>query len=151
MTMATLIEAPPGADGTRLTVRLPARVRWIDNTSHGIPYITLMRRVVLDSSVVISAFRSRQGASFRLLGFVSERRLVPLATPVLLLQYEEVLKRPEQRHVSGLTLAQIDTALSALADAIEPVDIYFAWRPQLRIRTTRWSWTRQSTDGPMRL
>lgn len=86
---------------------------------------------MLDSSVVISAFRSRQGASYRLLGLVSERRLVPFATPALFLEYEEVLKRPEQRHISGLTLTRVDAALSALADAIEPVDVHFAWRPQL--------------------
>ncbi|WP_254073162.1 putative toxin-antitoxin system toxin component, PIN family [Acidisphaera sp. S103] len=86
---------------------------------------------MLDSSVVISAFRSRQGASHRLLGLVSDRRLVPLAAPALFLEYEAVLKRPEQRQISGLTLAQIDTALSALADVIEPVDVHFAWRPQL--------------------
>ncbi|HEX4365837.1 MAG TPA: putative toxin-antitoxin system toxin component, PIN family [Rhodopila sp.] len=90
-----------------------------------------MRRVVLDRTVVVSAFRSRQGASYKVPGLVADRRLVPLATPALFLEYEEVLKRPEQRHISGLTLAQIDAALSALADAIEPVDLHFAWRPQL--------------------
>jgi predicted nucleic acid-binding protein len=43
-----------------------------------------------------------------------------------------VLKRPEQREVSGLTLAQVDAALAALAAAIEPVEVRFGWRPQLR-------------------
>jgi putative PIN family toxin of toxin-antitoxin system len=90
-----------------------------------------VRRVVLDSSVVISAFRSRYGASHRLLGLVADHRLVPLASPALFLEYEEVLKRPEQREVSGLTLAQVDAALAALAAAIEPVEVRFAWRPQL--------------------
>jgi putative PIN family toxin of toxin-antitoxin system len=87
--------------------------------------------VVLDSSVVISAFRSRHGASHRLLGLVAERRLVPLATPALFLECEEVLKRPDQREISGLTLSQVDAALAALASAIEPVEVRFAWRPQL--------------------
>ena len=41
------------------------------------------------------------------------------------------MKRPDQRKVSKLTLSQIDTALAALAAAIEPVNIRFAWRPQL--------------------
>jgi putative PIN family toxin of toxin-antitoxin system len=91
-----------------------------------------MNRVVLDSSVIVSAFRSRNGASRRLLGLVAGRRLVPLATPALFLEYEDVLKRPEQREVSGLTVAQIDTALAALAAAVEPVEVRFAWRPQLR-------------------
>jgi putative PIN family toxin of toxin-antitoxin system len=111
--------------GRSIRVSLPG------DTSHRVCYIPNVRRVVLDSSVVISAFRSRQGASHRLLGLVSERRLVPLATPALFLEYEEVLKRPEQRRISGLTLGQVDAVLSALAAAIEPVDVHFAWRPQL--------------------
>ncbi|MEA2772982.1 MAG: hypothetical protein QOD93_5944 [Acetobacteraceae bacterium] len=80
---------------------------------------------------MISAFRSRLGAAYRILGLVAERRLVPLATPALFLEYEAVLKRPEQRAVSGLSLGQLDVALAALAAAVEPVDVHFAWRPQL--------------------
>lgn len=90
-----------------------------------------MRRVVVDSSVVTSAFRSRHGASHRLLGLIADRRLVPLATPALFLEYEEVMKRKEQREASGLTLVQIDAALAAFAAAVEPVEVRFAWRPQL--------------------
>ena len=86
---------------------------------------------MLDSSVVISGFRSRRGASYKLLDLAAGRQLVLLATPALFLEYEEVLKRPEQREVSGLTLAQVDAALAALAGAVEPVEAHFAWRPQL--------------------
>jgi predicted nucleic acid-binding protein len=57
--------------------------------------------------------------------------LVPLATSTLFLGYEEALKRPEQRAVSGLTLHQIDLALSALASRVEAVETRFSWRPQL--------------------
>jgi predicted nucleic acid-binding protein len=97
-----------------------------------------VKRVVLDSSVVVSAFRSLNGASFRLLGMVANRRLVPLAMPSLFLEYEDVLKRPEQRAVSGLSLAQVDAALAALAAAIEPVEVRFARGRSFRTRTTRW-------------
>jgi putative PIN family toxin of toxin-antitoxin system len=90
-----------------------------------------VKRVVLDSWVVVSAFRSRHGASFPLMGLVAEGRLVPLATPALFLEYEDVLKRPEQRAVTRLTLAQVETALAALALMIEPVVVRFTWRPQL--------------------
>ena len=86
---------------------------------------------MLDSSVIGSAFRSRLGASSRLLGLVDDGCLVPLATPALFLEYEDVLKRPEQRAVSGLSLADVDVALAALAARTEPVDVRFAWRPQL--------------------
>ena len=85
----------------------------------------------MDSSVVVSAFRSRRGASYRLLEFVAERRLVPLATPALFLEYKDVLKRPAQRAVSGLIPARVDAVLSALASAVEPVEVRFAWRPRL--------------------
>ncbi len=90
-----------------------------------------MKHVVLDSSVVVSAFRSRHGAANRVLGLVAARRIVPLATPALFLEYEDVLKRPEQRAVSGLSLAEVDEALDALAAAVEPVEVRFTWRPQL--------------------
>lgn len=86
---------------------------------------------MLDSSVVVSALRSRHGASNRVLGLLAERRIVPLATPALFLEYEEVLKRPEQRAVTGLTLGEVDAVLAALAAAVEPVEVRFTWRPQL--------------------
>jgi predicted nucleic acid-binding protein len=57
--------------------------------------------------------------------------LVPLLTPALFLQYEDVLKRPEQLRVSRLTLTQVDEILAALASAAEPVTIHYSWRPQL--------------------
>ena len=96
-----------------------------------VSYVAGVRRVVLDTSVVASALRSQHGASHKLLGLVADRRLVPLATPALFLEYEDVLKRPEQRAVSGLTLVQVDAVLAALASVIEPVEVRFAWRPQL--------------------
>ena len=85
--------------------------------------------MVLDTSVVASAFRSRRGASWLVLSLVAARRLVPLATTALFLEYEDVLKRPEQRMASGLSAEQVDAALSALAAAIEPVEVHFTWRP----------------------
>jgi len=62
---------------------------------------------------------------------VSERLLVPLLTPALFLQYEDVLKRPEQLQACRLTSAQVDLILAALASAAEPITIHYSWRPQL--------------------
>jgi len=90
-----------------------------------------MRRIVLDTSVVVAAFRSRQGASNAVLGLVAQRRLVPLATVALFLEYEDVLKRAEQREATRLTLEAVDRILAALASAMEPVEVHYAWRPQL--------------------
>jgi putative PIN family toxin of toxin-antitoxin system len=66
------------------------------------------------------------------LRLVADRRLVLLATPPLFLEYEDVLGRPEQRLVHGLTLEAIQEFLAELAAIVEPVDIHFQWRPQVR-------------------
>jgi putative PIN family toxin of toxin-antitoxin system len=88
-------------------------------------------RVVLDTSVVVTALRSRAGASNLVLRKVAAGRLQAVATTALLLEYEAVLKRPEQRLVTGLRLDDIERILGALARVLEPVDVYFQWRPQL--------------------
>ena len=90
-----------------------------------------MLRLVLDTCVLVSAFRSSRGASWKLLELVAHRRVVPIGTIALFLEYEEVLKRAEQRAMSGLSLTQVDGVLAALASAMEPVEQHFAWRPQL--------------------
>ncbi len=88
-------------------------------------------RVVLDTAVVVSAFRSRLGASFQVLQAVREHRLVAIATTTLFFEYEGVLERPEQRAVMGLSLTDLDIALGALAKLIEPIDVRFRLRPRL--------------------
>ena len=86
----------------------------------------------MDTCVVVTAFRSRNGASRVVLDWVGDRLLVPLLTPALLLQYEDVLKRPEQLRASRLTPEQVNEILAALASAAEPVTIHYTRRPQLR-------------------
>src|SRR5262249_56284248 len=70
------------------------------------------------------------GAGNAVLRLVANRRLVPLATPPLFLEYEDVLKRPEHRLAHGLSLEAIDEFLAELAALIEPVEVHFQWRPQ---------------------
>ena len=86
--------------------------------------LLVVLRVVLDTSVLTAASRSRRGASLVLLQAVSGGRLTPLATPSLLLGYEEALKGPEQREVSKLSLADVARVLGVLAVAIEPVAVH---------------------------
>ncbi len=92
----------------------------------------MMRRIVLDTDVVVTALRSASGGSNAVLMAVAHGQLVPLVTPALFLESEAVLKRPEQRLAHGLDLFAIDRFLAALAAASEAVEISFRWRPQLR-------------------
>jgi putative PIN family toxin of toxin-antitoxin system len=91
-----------------------------------------VRRIVLDTSVVVAGLRTRLGAGNAVLRLVAERRLVALATPPLFLEYEDVLKRAEQRLAHGLTLEEVDQFLAEFAALIEPVELHFRWRPQSR-------------------
>jgi putative PIN family toxin of toxin-antitoxin system len=90
-----------------------------------------VNRVVLDTCVVTAALRSRNGASRLILDWAADGLVKPLATVALFLEYEDVLKRPEQLTASRLTVAQVDQWLSALASAVEPVIVHYTWRPQL--------------------
>jgi putative PIN family toxin of toxin-antitoxin system len=90
-----------------------------------------MFKAVLDTAVIVTALRSATGGSNAILREVAHRRLTPLVTAALFLEYEAVLKRPEQRLAHGLGLKDIDRFLAALASACEPVEISFQWRPQL--------------------
>jgi putative PIN family toxin of toxin-antitoxin system len=90
-----------------------------------------MYRVVLDTDIIVTALRSATGGSNAVLREAAHGRITPLATPALFLEYEAVLKRPEQRLVHGLGLRDIDRFLSALAAACEAVEVSFQWRPQL--------------------
>jgi putative PIN family toxin of toxin-antitoxin system len=95
-------------------------------------YIAGDMRLVLDTNVILTAFRSRSGASAELLRRARRGRAQLLASVPLFVEYEAVLMRQEQRDASGLTEAEVGLVLDALAALIEPVETFFLWRPQLR-------------------
>ena len=82
-------------------------------------------------SVIVARLRSRLGASNRMLELVAEQRLIPLVTTALFLEYEEVLKRAEQRLTTGMSEVNIAGFLGAFVSAAEPVEVHFLWRPLL--------------------
>jgi len=89
-------------------------------------------KVVLDTSVIVSALRSRIGASAALLEMAEWRAFEVLATPALFLEYEEVVYREEHRAVHRLSGDRIDVFLRGLAAIMTPVQVYYQWRPQMR-------------------
>ncbi len=91
-----------------------------------------MHRVLLDTNVLVAALLSSSGASYALLQAVSTRRLKFVASPAVWLEYEAVLKRDDMRAKHGFSLRDIDGFLRALALWVEPVQLHYFWRPQLR-------------------
>ena len=87
-------------------------------------------QIVLDTKVLVTAFRSRLGASYKLLTLLKDTRWqVNLSTP-LLLEYEEVLKRPGL--VAGFSNETIDVFLDGLCAISDQHDIFYLWRPLAR-------------------
>lgn len=89
-------------------------------------------RLVLDTSVLVAAIRSDAGASRRLLVAGLERRLTLLASVPLMIEYQAVMTRPEHLAASGLSAADVDGLLDAVAAVAEPVRLAFLWRPAVR-------------------
>src|SRR5271170_6788707 len=88
-----------------------------------------MIEVVLDTNVLVAAFRSSLGASYQLLQTLEERRWRPVISPALALEYESVLKRRVGE--SGLSAAAVDDFIEYLCSRARLVQVYFRWRPML--------------------
>jgi len=89
-------------------------------------------RLVLDTSVLVAAFRSPTGASRQLLRLLSQHRFQLVASSVLYLEYEEVLTRPEQVAVHGVAVQDVGSFLLAASEFTDQVRVFYGYRPQLR-------------------
>jgi putative PIN family toxin of toxin-antitoxin system len=87
-------------------------------------------RVVLDTNVLVSAARSKRGASAKVLSLVGKGRFEILVSVPLLLEYEAVLLRDLE---PGGPEWQVRTdILDYLCAVAGQQEIFFLWRPQLR-------------------
>ncbi|MBM3145179.1 MAG: putative toxin-antitoxin system toxin component, PIN family [Chloroflexi bacterium] len=85
--------------------------------------------IVIDTNVILSALRSKRGASFKLLSLVGTKRFEIHDSVALVLEYEDVI----QRYRAELGLSQDDVAIfiDALCSMARHQNIYFLWRPSL--------------------
>lgn len=86
-------------------------------------------QVILDTNIVYSALRSRNGASFLLLSLLSSPKLEINVSVPLVLEYEDVLKRPDPGLV--FTPDEIDRFLDNLCLRANRHDVFYLWRPLL--------------------
>jgi predicted nucleic acid-binding protein len=80
-------------------------------------------RLILDTSIVISATRSFIGASRLLVNMAFLRRFELLLSVPLSFEYESVLKRAAQVEASGLTLEDAEELLASLMYVGLPVEL----------------------------
>ena len=89
-----------------------------------------MLRIVIDTSVLVAALRSRRGAAFRLLSLVGSNAFDHCLSTPLLFEYEAVMKRPGG--VIRMTPEQTEPILDYLCATAHRQRIHFLWRPFLR-------------------
>jgi putative PIN family toxin of toxin-antitoxin system len=83
--------------------------------------------IVLDTNVLVAALRSRRGSSYRLLSLVDAGFFEINVSVPLVLEYEDVLSRPELR----LSPEDARDAVDYLCTIGNRHQIHFLWRPYL--------------------
>src|SRR5437763_284577 len=87
-----------------------------------------MYKIVLDTNVIVSALRSRRGASFAVLQRIGDA-WEPLISVPLILEYEAVGKREAAR--LRIPVSTVDAIVTAFCYAGRETDVYFRVRPFL--------------------
>jgi putative PIN family toxin of toxin-antitoxin system len=89
-------------------------------------------RIVIDTSVIVSALLGASGASRELVRRCLQGEYQPLMGNSLFLEYESVVLREEIIAKCSLTKAEMFTLLDALMSISQWIDVYYLWRPNLR-------------------
>jgi len=87
-------------------------------------------QIVIDTNVLIAAFRSRTGASNKLISTIGDPRWELNVSTALVLEYEAVLKRTLKEQGKPVGLA--DESLDALVAVANRRSIATRYRPSLR-------------------
>ena len=97
----------------------------------GIRYNTIMKpSIVIDTCVLISALRSKKGASFKLISLVDSQKFSFSLSVPLVLEYESTAKRIARS--LGLTHADIEDIIDYLCTIGKHRKVHYLWRPNLK-------------------
>ena len=86
--------------------------------------------VVIDTNVLATAIRSKNGASYRLLMELPNGSYMPNISVPLFVEYEDVLKRESVN--TELSNQDIDAILDYFLSKAEIREIFYLWRPFLK-------------------
>jgi uncharacterized protein len=89
-------------------------------------------KYLLDTCIIISALRSKQGASHFLLRKAIMKELPIIMHFKLLAEYHDVLTRPDIISALIYTHEDIEKILISLVNVAEEVNPHFLWRPNLK-------------------
>jgi putative PIN family toxin of toxin-antitoxin system len=83
-------------------------------------------QIILDTNILVAAFRSKRGAANLLLDKLKDSRWQANVSTALLLEYEDVLKRPAMNDF--ISEPDVDIFLDGFCSIAEFHDIFFLWR-----------------------
>jgi putative PIN family toxin of toxin-antitoxin system len=83
----------------------------------------------MDTNILVSALRSRKGASFHLLSIIDEGKFELAISVPLVLEYESAAKKHSR--ASGLSVSDIDAIIDYICSIAKHYKIYYLWRPFL--------------------
>lgn len=89
-------------------------------------------RYLLDTNVLVAAFRSRSGASNALVRRALQGDLPLVVHHKLVFEYRDVLSRPDVMAQTGLAWADIELVLAHLVASACEVEVRYLWRPNLK-------------------
>lgn len=89
-------------------------------------------KVVIDTSVFVAGLRSNRGASHLILQKIGSAEIKGLVSVAVLLEYEDVLKRPSNLSAFEMTSQDIDVILDMICLRFEHIITHFLWRPCLK-------------------
>ncbi len=87
-------------------------------------------KIVMDTNVLVSALRSRKGASFKLLSLIDSGKFSLCVSVPLVLEYEAAAKK--ELRATGLNSSDIDGIIDYICRVSNHFKVYYLWRPFLR-------------------
>ncbi|MCH2158541.1 MAG: putative toxin-antitoxin system toxin component, PIN family [Oleiphilaceae bacterium] len=91
-----------------------------------------MTKIVVDTSVIISALIGEAGPSRQILRNCLTGSFSPMISTALFLEYEDVHQCPQIAELCPLKPEEIKELLSAFYSVCHWVPIHYLWRPNLR-------------------
>ncbi|MGM0623562.1 MAG: putative toxin-antitoxin system toxin component, PIN family [Campylobacterota bacterium] len=89
-------------------------------------------KIVIDTSVWISALITKDSKARELLRFVFQAKLAPQISEALFREYEDVMKRKKIQSVTPLNLTEQSELFEAYLSTCTWNEIYYMWRPNLK-------------------
>ncbi len=90
-----------------------------------IPHVHL----IIDTSVIVAALRSKRGASNKILRLVALGSLSMSISVATFLEYEDVLLRKDK--IPGYSISELQRFLDDICSVSRHQEIFFTWRPTL--------------------